>query len=109
VEADPIMPVARRFPPPRAWSPITLRNAGRGSLVESVARRVVFGVASGPSEFRWEIYDVAREASFEAKESGESRDGIGSRWGLVAGGWRIRGSRWSAGRYSDDEHRNYSR
>jgi hypothetical protein len=62
-----------------------------------------------PSEFKWEIYDVAREASFEAKESGESRDGIGSRWGFVAGGWRIRGSRWSAGRHSDGEHGNYSR
>jgi hypothetical protein len=60
-------------------------------------------------DFRWEIYDVAREASFEAKESGESRDGIGSRWGLVAGGWRIRGSRWFAGRYSDGEDGNYSR
>ena len=55
------------------------------------------------------LHHVARKASFEAKESGESRDGIGSRWGLVAGGWRIRGSRWSAGRYSDGEHGNYSR
>jgi hypothetical protein len=62
-----------------------------------------------PSEFRWEIYDVAHEASFEAKESRENRDGIGSRWGVVAGGWRIRCSRWSAGRCSEGEHGNYSR
>ena len=88
----------------------------------------MFGVASGPgpldspqprpgpliaaklrpSEFKWEICHVAPEASFEAKESGESRDGIGSRWGLVAGGKRIWDSRWSAGRYSDGEHGNYS-
>jgi len=32
----------------------------------------------------------AREASFEAKESSESRNGIGSRWGVVAGGRRVR-------------------
>jgi hypothetical protein len=32
------------------------------------------------------LHDVARETSFEAKESGESRNGIGSRWGVVAGG-----------------------
>jgi hypothetical protein len=61
-----------------------------------------------PSEFKWEIYDVAREASFEAKESGESRDGIGSRWGLVACGKRVRVSRCCAGRYSNGEHGNYS-
>jgi hypothetical protein len=55
------------------------------------------------------LHDVAREASFEAKESDESRNGIGSRWGVVAGG-RIRGSRWSARRYADGEHGtgNYS-
>ena len=55
-----------------------------------------------------EIYDVAREASFEAKESGESRDGIGSGWGFIADGKLIGGSRWSAGRHSDGEHGNYS-
>jgi len=27
------------------------------------------------------LHDVTREAGFEAKESGESRNGIGSRWG----------------------------
>jgi hypothetical protein len=65
--------------------------------------------SSGHLSLNGRFYDVAREASFEAKESGESRDGIGSRWGLVAGGWLIRGSRWSAGRYSDGEHGYYSR
>jgi hypothetical protein len=70
----------------------------RGSFFLSIGRKL------RSSEFKWEIYDVAREASFEAKESGESRDGIGSRWGLVAGGWRIRGSRWSGRRYTGGEH-----
>jgi hypothetical protein len=52
------------------------------------------------------LYDVAREASFETKESGKSRNGIGGRWGVVARGWwRIRGSRWSDRRYADGEHR----
>jgi len=55
------------------------------------------------------LHHVAREASFEAKESDESRNGIGGRWGAVAGERRIRGSRWSARRYSDGEHGNYSR
>jgi hypothetical protein len=57
---------------------------------------LALGSGAAPIDFIWEIYDAAREASFEAKESGESRDGIGSRWGFVAGGWRIRGSRRSA-------------
>jgi hypothetical protein len=70
----------------------------RGSFFLSIGRKL------RPSEFKWEIYDVAREASFEAKESGESRDGIGSRCDLVAGGWRIRGSRWSGRRYTSGEH-----
>jgi hypothetical protein len=34
-----------------AWLGITLRNVDRIPLVESVARRVVFGVASGPGPF----------------------------------------------------------
>jgi hypothetical protein len=58
------------------------------------------------------LYDVAREASFETKESGESRNGFGGRWSVVARGWRrIRGGRWSDRRYADGEHRtrNYSR
>jgi hypothetical protein len=55
------------------------------------------------------LHHVAREASFEAKESDESRNGIGSRWGAVAGGRRGRSGRWSAGRYSDGEHGNYFR
>jgi hypothetical protein len=46
----------------------------------------------------------AREASFEAKESGESRNGIGSRWGVVSGGQRIQGNRWYGRRYTDREH-----
>jgi hypothetical protein len=61
--------------------------SGPGLLDRAPSPRIAFKLR--PSEFKWEIYDVAREASFEAKESGESRDGIGSRWGLVAGGWRI--------------------
>ncbi len=57
------------------------------------------------------FHHVSREANFEAKESDESRNGIGSRWGVVAGGRRIRGSRWSGRRYTDGEHGtgNYSR
>jgi hypothetical protein len=54
------------------------------------------------------LHHVAREASFEAKGSDESRSGIGSRWGVVAGGRRVRSGRWSAGRYSDGEHGSYS-
>jgi hypothetical protein len=57
------------------------------------------------------LHYVAREASFEAKESDESRNGIGSRWGVVAGGQRIQDSRWSGRRYTDREAgtSNYSR
>jgi hypothetical protein len=39
------------------------------------------------------LHHVARKANFEPKESDESRNGIGSRWGVVAGGRRVRGSR----------------
>jgi hypothetical protein len=39
------------------------------------------------------IHDVAREANFESKKSGESRNGIGSRWGIVVRGRRVRRSR----------------
>jgi hypothetical protein len=84
------------------------RASGPGPLDSPPAPNGRGALKLRPSEFKWEIYHVAREASFEAKESGESRDGVGSRWGLVAGGWRIRGSRWSAGRYSDGEHGSYS-
>ena len=35
------------------------------------------------------LHDVARETTFEAHEWGESRNGIGSRWCLLAGGRRI--------------------
>jgi len=56
----------------------------------------------------WEVlHHVAWEANFEAKGS-DSRNGIGSRWGVVAGGRRVRSGRWSAGRYSDGEHGSYS-
>ena len=57
------------------------------------------------------LYHVAREASFEAKQSDKSRNGIGSRWGVVAGGRRIHGNSWSGRGYTDGEHRtgNYSR
>jgi hypothetical protein len=39
------------------------------------------------------LHDVAREASFEAKKSGERRNGIGSRWGIVIRGRRVWRSR----------------
>ena len=56
----------------------------------------------------WEVlHHVAWEANFEAKGS-DSRNGIGSRWGVVAGGRRVRSGRWSARRYSDGEHGSYS-
>jgi hypothetical protein len=55
------------------------------------------------------LHHVARETNFEAKESDESRNGIGSRRGVVAGGRRVRGSRWSARRYTAGERGNYSR
>ena len=54
------------------------------------------------------LHDVAREANFEAKESGESPN-VGSRWGVVASRRRIRGSCWYGGRYSNGEHGNYFR
>ena len=50
------------------------------------------------------LHHVARQAKFQAKESDESRNGVGSRWGVVAGGRRVQSSRWSAERYSDGEH-----
>jgi hypothetical protein len=55
------------------------------------------------------LHHVAREASFEAKESDESRNSIGSRRGAVAGGRRVRSSRWSVRRYTDGQDGNYSR
>jgi hypothetical protein len=55
------------------------------------------------------LHHVAREASLEAKDSNENRNGIGGRWGVVASRRRIRGSRWSARRYTDGERGNYSR
>jgi hypothetical protein len=54
------------------------------------------------------LHHAAWRAKFEAKGSDESRNGIGSRWGVVAGGRRVRSGRWSAGRYSDGEHGSYS-
>jgi hypothetical protein len=55
------------------------------------------------------LHHVAWQAKFEAKGSDESRNGIGSRWGVVAGGRRVWSGRWSAGgRYSDGEHGSYS-
>jgi hypothetical protein len=54
------------------------------------------------------LHHVAGQAKFEAKGSDESRNGIGSRWGVVAGGRRDRSGRWFAGRYSDGEHGSYS-
>jgi hypothetical protein len=54
------------------------------------------------------LHHVARQPKFEAKGSDESRNRIGSRWGVVAGERRVRSGRWSAGRYSDGEHGSYS-
>jgi hypothetical protein len=53
------------------------------------------------------LHRVARQPKLEAKASNESRNGIGSRWGVVA--WRrVRSGRWSAERYSDREYDSYS-
>ena len=50
----------------------------------------------------WEVlHHVAWQANFEAKVSDESHNGIGSCWGVVVGGRRVRGSRWSARRYNE--------
>jgi len=53
------------------------------------------------------LHHVAWQAKFEAKGSDESGNGIGSRWGVVAGGRRVRSGRWSAGRHSDSERGSY--
>ena len=96
-----------RFPPP--WSVEELdpfEGAGAADLLQSVwLGATPIGVYMG------DLYHVAREASFEAKESDESRNGIGSRWGVVAGGRRIQDSRWCSRRYTDGERGtgNYSR
>ena len=37
------------------------------------------------------LHHVAWQPKFEAKGSDESRNGIGSRWGVVSGGRRARG------------------
>jgi hypothetical protein len=57
------------------------------------------------------LHHVAWQAKLEAKGSNESRNGIGSRWGAVAGRRPVWSGCWSAGRYSDGEHGtgNYSR
>jgi hypothetical protein len=63
----------------------------------------------GPA-FLEDLYDVECEASFEAKEADESRNGIGRRWCVVDGRRRsVQGSRWSGSRYSDAETGNNSR
>jgi len=48
------------------------------------------------------------QPKLEAKESEESCNGIGSCWGVVAGGRGVRSGRWSAARYSDGKHNGYS-
>jgi hypothetical protein len=58
----------------------------------------------------WEVlHHVAWQASFKAKGSDESHNGIGSCWGVVVDGRRVRGSRWSARRYTDGKRGNYTR
>ena len=94
---------ARRFPPP-----LSLEGGAQAGLI----CYSLFGLGAAPIQFYMGgLHDVAREASFEAKESDENRHGIGSRWSVVAGGRRIQGSRWSGRRYTDGEHGtgNYSR
>jgi hypothetical protein len=64
----------------------------------------LFGSGATPIRFYMGgLHDVAREANFEAKELGESRN-VGSRRGIVASRRRIRGSRWSGKRYADEKH-----
>ena len=56
----------------------------------------------------WEMSHMSHvKQGSQAKESDESR-GIGGRWGVVAGGRRVRSGRWSARRYSDGEYGSYS-
>jgi hypothetical protein len=97
---------SHRFPPP--WSVEELDALEGGAQARLICYNLI---ASEPRASEWEVHHVAREASFEAKESDESRNGIGSRWGVVAGGRRIGGSRWSGRRYTDGElgTGNYSR
>jgi hypothetical protein len=87
--------------------PLSLRrgSAGDADLLQSVW----LGGHTHPI-YMGGLHHVAREASFDAKESGESRD-VGSSWGVVPGGRRIRGSRWFGRRYTDGERGtgNYSR
>jgi hypothetical protein len=86
------------------WAPLE-----RGAQVGLICYNL-FGSGATPIRFYMGgLHDVAREANFEAKESDESRNGIGSRWGVVAGRRRVRGSRWYARRYTDGERGNYSR
>ena len=59
-----------------------------------------------PHHVAWQGKSEAKK--FETQGSDESLNGIGSRWGVVAGEWRVRSSSWSAGRYSDGEHGSYS-
>ena len=98
----------RRFPPP--WSVEELDLLEGGAQTGLICYNL-FGSGPHPSDLMGGLHDVPREASFEAKESDESRHGIGSRWSVVAGGRRVQGSRWSGRRYTDGEHGtgNYSR
>ena len=60
-------------------------------------------------EFCGRLYHVAREASFEAKAQGQSRNGVGGRWVVVVGCERsIRSNQWVGGGYADAEHRSES-
>ena len=54
-----------------------------------------------------DLHHVARQPKFEAKGWDESRNAIGSRWGIVADWRRVRSGRWSAERYADREHGSY--
>src|SRR5689334_17797584 len=68
-----------RFPPPwtveECWP---IDDAGVADLLQSVWLGHPSGVYMGG------LHHVAREASLEAKDSNENRNGIGGRWGVVA-------------------------
>jgi hypothetical protein len=93
----------RRFPPPWSVEELDLLERAQSELT------CYNLIGSGLPIRMGGLHDVAREASFEAKESSESRNGIGSCWGAVVGRRRIHGSRWYGGRYSNGEHSNYFR
>jgi hypothetical protein len=85
------MPAHRLSPP---WS-VEEWTSSKGEAQSGVSCYNLFGSGATPIRFYMGgLHDVAGEANFEAKESGESHN-VGSRWCVVVRGWPIRGSRWS--------------